>query len=55
MKRAMGAQMNTNLNMLPVLLKVVHINAALGCNKNAQKCGKMLPRWAKSQGGLNWY
>jgi hypothetical protein len=44
MKHPVGAQMNTNLNMLPVLLKVVHIHAALECNKNAQKFSKMLPR-----------
>jgi hypothetical protein len=36
-------QMNTNLNMLPVLAGVVHILLPRNWRRNAQKCSKMLP------------
>lgn len=55
MKQTVGAQMNTNLNMLPVLRKLVHTLSKPIYGKNAQKFGKMLPDWAKFRGGLNWY
>ena len=55
MKVDIGDQMNTNLNMLPVLAKVVHILAGLIYLRNAQKCSKMLPHWANLRGGFNWY
>jgi len=55
MKAPMGAQMNTNLAMLPVSAPIVHTRKANELDTNAQKCSKMLPHWAKFVGGLNWY
>jgi len=50
-----GAQMNTNLDMLPVSCALVHTLSGDDHDTNAQKYSKMLPHWAKCCGGLNWY
>jgi len=44
LKQAIGAQMNTNCDMLPVSIRLVHICGAMNRSKTAQKFGKMLPR-----------
>ena len=55
MKASAGDQMNTNLGMLPLLLRLVHTRNPHKYDKNAQKFGKMMPHWARFGGGLNWY
>lgn len=42
-KRPNGAQMNTNSDMLPVSVGLVHTRTSTILRKNAQKFGKMLP------------
>ncbi|WP_280137679.1 hypothetical protein [Devosia sp. Root436] len=43
MKAAIGAQMNTNLGMLPVSVTLVHTGKDGELDINAQKCSKMPP------------
>jgi len=43
MKWAIGAQMNTNCDMLPVSALLVHIHPRLKYSKTAQKFGKTPP------------
>ena len=43
MKAMIGAQMNTNLPMLPVSNALVHTLYSVGYDTNAQKCSKMPP------------
>jgi hypothetical protein len=47
LKAAMCAQMNTNCDMLPFSLPLVHTRNGYEHDTNAQNFSKMLPLWAK--------